>query len=275
MGRMSRPSPESESDVRQYFDERAGKYRDRIYLSGERNCLYHNQQRRQLHFRRLLMKLRERSPGPGRALDIGSGPGAIAHELRSCGYRTCGVDLAFKMLLQNRENNGDAVALAQCSADSLCYQNQSLDVVTAAGTLEYVPDDTKALGEMLRVLKPGGTLIISVPIGEWSFFSWLRRLLLKRVLRRDLPQVYHKTYAPVAFMRQLEQAGFRPVGTISHQFVFFPLDFLLPRLSARLDNALTRRFGTNSRISTLGRSFIVEATAPGLPGGVQRDLRTS
>jgi ubiquinone/menaquinone biosynthesis C-methylase UbiE len=67
------------------------------------------------------------------------------------------------MLINNRQNTGSFVKQSQCSADAICYKDNSFDVVTAAGVLEYVANDQRMLGEIMRVLKPGGMLIISVP----------------------------------------------------------------------------------------------------------------
>jgi ubiquinone/menaquinone biosynthesis C-methylase UbiE len=255
-----RPPGEDDGELREYFDQKARSYDEHVYLSGTKDCYVYNQQRRRDFFRRLIRGLRDGEASPGLALDIGSGPGTIAQELRSRGFRTHCIDLSFGMLLQNRENNGEEVSLAQCSADALCYRDDSFDVVTAAGVLEYVPDDRRVLHEILRVVRPGGTLIISVPVREWLF--WLRKQVVTRVAGKRRPHFHHKRYTPIAFRRQLEEAGFSVKATVAHQFVFFPFDYLFPELSTRLDRALTRRLSGSSRFALFGKTFIVEATKP-------------
>lgn len=51
-------------------------------------------------------------------------------------------------------------------AQQLSYADASFDLVTHTEVLEHVPDDARALAELLRVLRPGGTMIFTVPMHE-------------------------------------------------------------------------------------------------------------
>jgi SAM-dependent methyltransferase len=46
----------------------------------------------------------------------------------------------------------------------LSYADASFDLVTHTEVLEHVPDDRRALGELLRVLRPGGYMVFTVPL---------------------------------------------------------------------------------------------------------------
>jgi SAM-dependent methyltransferase len=46
----------------------------------------------------------------------------------------------------------------------LTYADASFDLVTHTEVLEHVPDDARALGELLRVLRPGGCMLFTVPL---------------------------------------------------------------------------------------------------------------
>ena len=46
------------------------------------------------------------------------------------------------------------------------FQDQSFDWIMCSHVLEHIPDDRKAMAELLRVLKPGGAAILLVPINE-------------------------------------------------------------------------------------------------------------
>jgi SAM-dependent methyltransferase len=46
----------------------------------------------------------------------------------------------------------------------LTYANAGFDLVTHTEVLEHVPDDARAMAELLRVLRPGGAMIFTVPI---------------------------------------------------------------------------------------------------------------
>jgi ubiquinone/menaquinone biosynthesis C-methylase UbiE len=63
---------------------------------------------------------------------------------------------------------------------SLTLEDDTFDIITCISVLEHMesPDDTKAVGEMLRVLKPDGKLIITVDFapGEKWTEKWLRRI---------------------------------------------------------------------------------------------------
>jgi SAM-dependent methyltransferase len=54
-------------------------------------------------------------------------------------------------------------------ATSLPFENEFFDAVTMFDLLEHVPDDKKAVSEALRVLRPGGFLLISSPNENWQF----------------------------------------------------------------------------------------------------------
>ena len=48
----------------------------------------------------------------------------------------------------------------------LTYASASFDLVTHTEVLEHVPDDARAMAELLRVLRPGGAMIFTVPMHE-------------------------------------------------------------------------------------------------------------
>ncbi len=54
-------------------------------------------------------------------------------------------------------------------ATHLAFPSASFDAVTMFDVIEHVPDDKKAMSEVLRVLKPGGYVLVSVPNENWRF----------------------------------------------------------------------------------------------------------
>lgn len=79
------------------------------------------------------------------------------------------------------------------SEDLLClsYGDSEFDLVVTSDTLEHVPDLTKALAEIERVLKPGGRHVFTVPV-VWDGRKTLRRAVLEegRIVHR-FPPSYH------------------------------------------------------------------------------------
>jgi SAM-dependent methyltransferase len=61
-------------------------------------------------------------------------------------------------------------------ATALPFDDQSFDAVTMFDLIEHVPDDRAAMAEALRVLRPGGYLLVSTPHTRWRYphFRWLK-----------------------------------------------------------------------------------------------------
>jgi len=113
--------------------------------------------------------------GPGSAvIDIGCGAGRHSYEA----YRRGADVIAFDQnatelaevdtMLQAMGQAGEAPATAKAQvvvgdALALPYPDSTFDVVIASEILEHIPDDDTAIAEMARVLKPGGSLAVTVP----------------------------------------------------------------------------------------------------------------
>ncbi len=80
------------------------------------------------------------------------------------------VDLSEPAVRQLRENGADA-SVAQITA--LPFDDASFDLVCACDIVEHVDDDLRALSELVRVARPGATLLISVPLhpSRWTSFD--------------------------------------------------------------------------------------------------------
>ncbi|WP_420641483.1 class I SAM-dependent methyltransferase [Candidatus Leptofilum sp.] len=115
--------------------------------------------------RPLLVRLR-RIPNP-LVLDVATGTGRLPHfllEAPTFNGRVVGLDASRKMLALANEKLrpfGQRATLVQQVADKLPFANDQFDLVTCLEALEFFPSDTAALQEMVRVLKPGGTLLVT------------------------------------------------------------------------------------------------------------------
>jgi SAM-dependent methyltransferase len=66
-------------------------------------------------------------------------------------------------------NRQDGVRYVCADATRLEFDSGLFDAVTMFDVLEHIPNDERAMSEALRVLRPGGYLLISVPNERWRF----------------------------------------------------------------------------------------------------------
>jgi SAM-dependent methyltransferase len=130
-----------------------------------------------------------------RILDAGCGTGGTTVELRRFGD-VVGVDLAWEALEPARGRG--LTRLARGSVERLPFLSGSFDAVTSFEVVYHlgVAQDTCALMEMRRVLKPGGLLLLRVPAHDW--------------LRGEHDRLVHTRhrYTRAEVTRKLEDAGF-------------------------------------------------------------------
>jgi SAM-dependent methyltransferase len=102
-----------------------------------------------------------------RALDAGCGTGFQTTLLERLGYETHGVDVAPRLLAAARERLPSS-RFALASVEALPHRDATFNAAACCGsTLSFVDDPAAALGELARVLKPHGRLLLEVE-HRWS-----------------------------------------------------------------------------------------------------------
>ena len=108
--------------------------------------------------------LTENAPAGGkRALDIGTGPGFFAMVLAMNGFDATGVDCSPRMIDRARENarsRGLTVDFRVMDSHEMDFPDNTFDYITARNATWLLYDPEKAYREWLRVLKPGGRLLV-------------------------------------------------------------------------------------------------------------------
>lgn len=138
-------------------------------------------------------------------LDVACGTGDLTLDLLRRGHRVTGVDLSEQMLALARRKAA-AARFQLADAEALPFPDASFDAVTCAFGIRNFVHLEKGLDEMLRVLKPGGRLVIlelatpDSPLLRPFYDLYARRVipLLGRLLARNR-QAY--TYLPASIER--------------------------------------------------------------------------
>lgn len=109
-----------------------------------------------------------------RVIDIGCGAGRHSFELYRRGADVVAVDqdapelknveaLFAAMAEEGEAPSGASATTVVADALELPFPDDSFDFVIASEILEHIPEDTRAMRELTRILKPGGTAVVTVP----------------------------------------------------------------------------------------------------------------
>lgn len=191
-----------------------------------------------------------------RVLDIGCGTGISApfYIAKGCVYH--GVDIAPKMAEQARANvpsEKAAFSVGDLEA-GLEFAPGRFDLLIALGLIEYLDRLEAALDEMVRVVRPGGSLIITVPNRNCVNYFATRCLgpvvsraarLVKWLLRRphEGHGVYHHRVRAAELARWMAERGCAKTGQAYYnlEVAFYPLHRALPRLAYAVKRRVERR----------------------------------
>jgi SAM-dependent methyltransferase len=174
----------------------------------------------------------------GVCLDIGAGNGQRLSEYRYLGWKTNGV-----------EPSETAAGIAR-SAGHVIYNNifeaayplQYFDAITLWDSLEHIPNPLEVMHEVHRILKPDGTIYISVP----NYGSWYGRVLRDRWCMFTAP-VHYYHYTTASLTNLLKSADFDvvsiryPLGDVGFQQSFQSIMQDKPGLSRLLNHFVIRK----------------------------------
>ncbi len=102
-----------------------------------------------------------------RVLDVGTGLGGFLPELAGLGHALHFTELDAEAA-RAALGRGGAVGV-RARAEALPFADESHDLVTLFDVVEHADDDGRVLEEAARVLRPDGTLLLSVPAHPWLF----------------------------------------------------------------------------------------------------------
>lgn len=106
-------------------------------------------------------------------LDGGCGRGFYLNFIRHvCKARLVGVEIERPYLVMARKvlASSQGIGLINASLYGLPLQSNTIDKAILSEVLEHVDDDVAALREVMRVIKPGGLIVITVPNANYPFW---------------------------------------------------------------------------------------------------------
>lgn len=143
------------------------------------------------------------SGASARVIDVGCGDGRHIAEAARRGCFAVGLDYDATELRQARARIGtDRVDLVVGDASRLPFRNRAFDAVICTETLEHLPDDSGAIAEIARLLKPRGRLLGAVP----SHFTELAFWRLSHGYSHT-PGGHVRIYRPRRLITQLAREG--------------------------------------------------------------------
>ena len=150
-----------------------------------------------------------------RLLDLGCGGGRHAFEAARRGVRVVALDAGAEEVKSVRamigamadagEIAGEGAGAVQGDALHLPFADATFDRVIAAEVLEHIPADESAMSELARVLRPGGTMAVTVPRFGPEAVNWALSAEYHNV-----PGGHVRIYRRSTLVERLRRAGLTP-----------------------------------------------------------------
>jgi ubiquinone/menaquinone biosynthesis C-methylase UbiE len=168
-------------------------------------------------------------------LDIGCGTGIILKLLKSFG-NAYGMELSEKAIRFLKQRDLNLVVRSDASK-CIPFKTNSFSAITCLDVLEHLEEDGNLIGEMFRICKPGGYVIVTVPALEslWSPHDvalhhkrrYTKQQLLRRVSQfnwKIVQSSYYNTtlFLPIMAIRKLKTCLYSNKDTHSDFFIRLP-----------------------------------------------------
>lgn len=130
-------------------------------------------------------------------LEVGVSSGHFIDDLRKArpDLEIIGADYTLGTLQKAAERLGD-VPLLQMDLTRASLPDACVDAIVILNVLEHIEDDSAAIRNCFRMLKPGGRLVVEVPAGPWLYDDYDRALM------------HFRRYTAGDLKRKLKAAGF-------------------------------------------------------------------
>lgn len=211
----------------------------------------------------------------GTVLDLGCGTGQFTEIFAQRGDRYFGVDASNAMIEVSKRRAKGLDSLGFQSnfevqdAEELSFPDAYFDIIIAAGLIEYFKSYDRLMREINRVVKPGGTIIITVP-KAWSTDRLVyKALAIPRLLLRPLyyslsgkrpEKVYRKMWTPHRLEKVCRLYALQPIDGLHYgiKLLGFPFNRILPNSADQLNSHFEQY--SQGIWSVFTNGYIIKAT---------------
>lgn len=148
-----------------------------------------------------------RLPSRGCLLDLGGGTGRVSSPLRGRVGRVVVSDVCGRMLAKAREKRLDAVC---ARAEVLPFPDASFDRVLVVDALHHFADQPAAMGDIARVLKPGGRVVVEE-------FDANRIVVRMAALAEKIAWMQSRFFRPQDIQRMMQLRGLKAEIAARHR----------------------------------------------------------
>lgn len=174
----------------------------------------------------------------GQVMEDGCGVGMYMQHALSFGGSVTGLDFDFERVVEARSLG---LKVINAEGENLPYPKNHFDLIMSNEVIEHVRDDRTVLHEIVRVLKPGGRLVLFCPNRGYPFEThgifWQGKYHFGNIpLVNYLPRKMRNKLAPHVRVYSSEELAFLfrglPVRIIQKTIIFGGYDNLVVRLGA-------------------------------------------
>lgn len=158
----------------------------------------------------LVLNLLEPSPGE-KILDAGCGTGVFTSDILSRGANVTGFDISLPMLKKGKAKEYPSFKVLQGDMLHLPFPSCSFGKVVSITALEFIADGERAVEELFRVVRRGGTIVVATlnSLSPWA------------TQRREKGRAGHPLFSKAIFRSPKELLSLGPQPGITHTAVHF------------------------------------------------------
>ncbi len=161
-------------------------------------------------------------------LEVGCGAGHVLQKIPV--GKLYGIDISSKMISLATRRLGERANLKKGSAERIEYPDQFFDKIICTEVLEHTLDPSVVLREIQRVVKPGGTVILSIP--NEAVIDRAKQFFVKtgifKLFLKNIPEIneWHRHDFNLQLLRTMTRGVLEEVEVVPVPSVVLPLRYV-------------------------------------------------